>query len=38
MQAAFKGQPLYLYIGNKRIEDINGDGIGDVWFLTRPYF
>ncbi|MGE4609955.1 MAG: hypothetical protein AAED33_00870 [Paracoccaceae bacterium] len=36
MQAVFKGQPLYLYIGDKKIGDINGDGIGDVWFLARP--
>ena len=38
MQAAFKGQPLYLYIKDKKIGDINGDGVGNVWFLARPDF
>ncbi len=38
MQAAFKGQPLYLYVGDKKIGDIKGDGVGDVWFLARPDF
>ncbi|MCF6304480.1 MAG: hypothetical protein L3J33_03840 [Rhodobacteraceae bacterium] len=35
-QAAYKGQPLYLSILDKKIGDINGDGIGNVWFLARP--
>jgi len=38
MQAAFRGQPLYLYVGDKNIGDTNGDGVGDVWFLARPDF
>jgi predicted lipoprotein with Yx(FWY)xxD motif len=38
MQAAFKGQPLYLYVGDNKIGDIKGDGVGDVWFLARPDF
>ena len=38
MQAAFKGQPLYLYVGDKKIGDIKGDGVGNVWFLARPDF
>ncbi len=36
MQAAFRGQPLYLYSGDKKIGDINGDGIGGVWKLAKP--
>lgn len=36
MQAAFRGQPLYLYSGDKKIGDINGDGIGGVWHLAKP--
>ena len=35
-QAAFRGKPLYLYSGDKKIGDINGDGIGGVWRLARP--
>lgn len=36
MQAAFKGQPLYLFAGDKDVGDINGDGVGGVWMLARP--
>ncbi|VAW21204.1 hypothetical protein MNBD_ALPHA11-597, partial [hydrothermal vent metagenome] len=36
MQAAFKGQPLYLFIGDKNIGDINGDGKNGVWRLAKP--
>ena len=36
MQAAYMGKPLYLYIGDKKIGDTNGDGIGNVWVLARP--
>jgi len=35
-QIAYKGKPLYLYEGDKRIGDINGDGIGGVWKLSKP--
>ncbi len=35
-QIAYKGKPLYLYKGDKRIGDINGDGIGGVWKLSKP--
>ena len=38
MQAAFKGQPLYLSVLDKTVGETNGDGIGDVWFLARPDF
>ena len=36
MQAAFMGQPLYLFAGDKDVGDINGDGVGGVWRLARP--
>ena len=38
MQAAFKGQPLYLSVLDKNVGETNGDGIGGVWFLGRPDF
>jgi predicted lipoprotein with Yx(FWY)xxD motif len=36
MQIAFKGRPLYLWSGDKKIGDIKGDGVGGVWRLARP--
>ncbi len=36
MQAAFMGQPLYLFKGDKSPGDINGDGVGGVWRLAKP--
>ncbi|MCF6272068.1 MAG: hypothetical protein L3J37_02600 [Rhodobacteraceae bacterium] len=36
MQIAYKGQPLYLFIGDSAVGDINGDGRGGVWALARP--
>lgn len=36
MQAAFKGQPLYLFKGDKNVGDTNGDGVGGVWRLAKP--
>ena len=35
-QIAYKGQPLYLYAGDKRPGDINGDGVGGVWHVQKP--
>ncbi len=37
-QAAFKGQPLYLSVRDKKVGETNGDGVGNVWFLARPDF
>lgn len=36
MQAAFRGQPLYLSSEDWNVGDMNGDGIDDVWHLARP--
>ncbi len=35
-QIAYKGQPLYLYAGDGKPGDINGDGVGGVWHLAKP--
>ncbi len=35
-QIAYKGQPLYLYAGDARPGDVNGDGFGGVWHLAKP--
>ncbi len=36
MQAAYKGRPLYLFTGDRAPGDINGDGVGGVWRLSKP--
>jgi len=36
MQIAYKGRPLYLYSGDTRVGDTNGDGIGGIWSVARP--
>ncbi len=35
-QVAFKGHPLYLYSGDSRPGDVNGDGANGQWFLSKP--
>lgn len=35
-QIAYKGRPLYLYSGDTRVGQTNGDGIGGVWSIARP--
>jgi len=37
MQIAYKGRPLYLYSGDTRIGQTNGDGVGGVWQVSRPF-
>jgi len=36
MQIAYKGRPLYLYSGDTRVGDTNGDGIDGIWSISRP--
>ncbi|HGG05709.1 MAG TPA: hypothetical protein ENK28_09650 [Aliiroseovarius sp.] len=33
---AYRGQPLYLYAGDSKPGDINGDGVAGVWHLAKP--
>ena len=35
-QWAYKGAPLYYWIGDTAPGDINGDGVGGVWHLAKP--
>ena len=35
-QWAYKGRPLYHFSGDTAQGDINGDGLNDVWHLSRP--
>lgn len=35
-QATYNGHPLYLYAGDGKAGDTNGEGIGNVWFVVTP--
>lgn len=33
---AYKGQPLYLWVGDTEPGDTSGDGVGGVWHVAKP--
>ncbi len=35
-QYAWKGMPLYYYVTDKKVGDITGDGVGNVWHIVKP--
>ena len=35
-QATYNGIPLYLFAGDSAAGDINGEGVGGVWFVVAP--
>lgn len=35
-QTTYKGWPLYYYSGDSGAGEINGEGIGKVWFVAKP--
>ena len=35
-QAAYNGIPLYTFAGDSAAGDINGEGVGGVWFVVAP--
>ncbi len=35
-QTTFKGWPLYFFANDEQSGDINGDGVGNVWFVGKP--
>lgn len=35
MQAAYKGRPLYFYVGDEAPGDMNGQGLGDAWWVVK---
>jgi len=36
LQWAYKGKPLYYFIGDKESMDMKGDGIGGKWHVAKP--
>ncbi len=36
LQWAFKGLPLYRFAGDSAGGDVNGEGVGGVWYVARP--
>lgn len=35
-QTAYKGWPLYYYKNDAKAGDINGENVGNVWFVAKP--
>lgn len=35
-QITYKGYPLYTHVNDTNEGDINGDGVGGVWFVAKP--
>lgn len=33
---AYKGEPLYTWIGDSAKGDVTGDGVGGVWHIAKP--
>jgi len=36
VQFAFGNSPLYYYSGDKKVGDVNGQGVNNVWFIAQP--
>ncbi len=35
-QTTYRGWPLYFFAGDNEPGDVNGEGVGDVWFTVSP--
>jgi predicted lipoprotein with Yx(FWY)xxD motif len=35
-QVTLDGHPLYLFAGDQTADDVNGQGVGDVWYVVSP--
>ncbi len=35
-QVTYDGWPLYLFAGDETADDVNGQGVGDVWYVVAP--
>jgi predicted lipoprotein with Yx(FWY)xxD motif len=36
LQSAWKGHPLYRFAADKKPGDVQGDKVGNVWFVVDP--
>jgi predicted lipoprotein with Yx(FWY)xxD motif len=36
VQVTYDGWPLYLFAGDETRDDVNGQGVGDVWYVVSP--
>lgn len=34
LQLTFHSKPLYLFIGDRKVRDLKGDGLGGVWHIA----
>lgn len=34
-QSTYKGWPLYYFVKDQNVDDVIGEGVGDVWFLAK---
>ncbi|MGS2764659.1 COG4315 family predicted lipoprotein [Sinomicrobium sp. M5D2P9] len=35
-QTTYKGWPLYYFANDSDAGDVNGDGVGDIWYVAKP--
>jgi len=35
-QVTLDGHPLYYFAGDETADDVNGQGVGDVWYVVSP--
>ncbi|RNL87849.1 hypothetical protein ED312_09475 [Sinomicrobium pectinilyticum] len=35
-QTTYKGWPLYYFANDSEAGDVNGDGVGDIWYVAKP--
>jgi predicted lipoprotein with Yx(FWY)xxD motif len=35
-QVTLDGHPLYFFAGDQTADDVNGQGVGDVWYVVSP--
>lgn len=36
LQLTYNGHPLYFYVGDKTGSDVNGQGVGGIWYVVKP--